>query len=41
MAGYTTGTANYPEKEEEEKNAEGNCKQQVRNPIGEIHSLAK
>ena len=34
MAGYATGAENDPGKEEEEENAEGNCKRQATNPIG-------
>ena len=41
MAGYATVTANYPEEEEEEENAEVNCKQPARNPVGGIHGREK
>ena len=34
MAGYATGTANYPKEEEEEENSEGNCKEPATNSIG-------
>ena len=41
MDGYATITANDPEEEEEEENAEGNYKQPERNPVGGSHGWAK
>ena len=37
LAGYAAGTANEPEKDEEEENAAGNRKQPARNPAGGSH----
>ena len=41
MARYVMGTVNDPTEEEEEKNAEGNCKQLETNPIGGSHGWVK
>ena len=41
MAGYATGTANEPEEEEKEENAEWNTKQRETNSIGGSHSWEK
>ena len=36
MSRYVMGTVNDPEEEEEEENAEGNCKQPAKNSVGEV-----
>ena len=41
MDGYATGMANDPVDEEEEENAEGNCKQPASNPVGGSHGWSK
>ena len=41
MAGYTTGMANNPGEEEEDENAEGNCKQPETNHVGVNHCWGK
>ena len=41
LAGYATGTANNPEEDKEEENAEGNHKQPARNPVGISHGWAE
>ena len=41
MERYTTGIANEPKEEEEEENAEGNCKQPETNPIRGSHGWEK